>query len=86
MAVALIIPVVLALLVPWLLGMKEELAGFTRSVTATVSQLDSMAARITTQTKRGTELLNKLETRYESVKKRSARRINPRRNMPNSQE
>lgn len=65
---ALVIPVILALAVPWLLGMKEELAGFTRSVTAAVSLLGTVAAWISAQTKRGTELLNKLETTFASVK------------------
>jgi hypothetical protein len=68
LSAALVIPVMLALAVPWILGMKDDLAGFTRSVTAAVSLLGTIAAWISAQTKRGTELLNKLETTYTSVK------------------
>lgn len=67
---ALLIPVALAFGVPWLLGMKDQdLAGFTRTITAAVTLLGTAAAWISSQTKRGAALLNTLETTYESVKK-----------------
>ncbi|MBE7496855.1 MAG: hypothetical protein HS117_18085 [Verrucomicrobiaceae bacterium] len=67
--VALAVPVVLAAVVPWILNMEGGLAGFTRNVTAAVSLLGAMAAWLSAQTKRGTDLLNTLEATYESVKK-----------------
>lgn len=67
---ALLIPIILAFGVSWLLEMKDkELASFGRSITAAVSLLGTVATWISAQTKRGAELINKLETTYESVKK-----------------
>lgn len=66
---ALAVPVVLAAVVPWILNIEGGLAGFTRNVTAAVSLLGAMAAWLSAQTKRGTDLLNTLEATYESVKK-----------------
>lgn len=83
--VALALPVVLAVLVPKILGMEEtRLADFTRSITAAAALLGTVATWISTQTKRGTDLLQKLETAYGRVK--SAREEARKAQQPSSEQ
>ena len=67
---ALLVPVLLAYVVPRILKIDSgELSVFTRLITGAVTLIGGIATWISAQTKRGTELIGKLEAAYERVKK-----------------
>lgn len=69
LALALLAPIVMACVLPWILEQwKLEISAVSRVVTAVVTLLASASAWLSKQAGRGTELLKDLESAYQSVK------------------